>query len=169
MDRELALGEEGFARKKSCVVLRSTRFEIVHIVVDFASAVYHLWCRFRFLGIPALFNEIKYRTVFADDMCCNDVTPTPTAFPRSPRTRIKSVASSRMLILECVGVAKSLVIDMAYVIEGKKKEELPERLLGNHWLYIVSPCVTQHPMCCTSSSFPPANTCGCRALSVFSV
>ena len=26
--------------------------------------------------------------------------------------------------------AKSLVIDMAYVIEGRKEAELPERLLG---------------------------------------
>lgn len=30
----------------------------------------------------------------------------------------------------CTSVAKSLVIDMAYVIEGRKEAELPERLLG---------------------------------------
>ena len=47
-----------------------------------------------------------------------------------------STIAARVLDL-CKGACKSLVIDMAYCIEGKKEEELPERLLGACRLHYI--------------------------------
>jgi len=43
---------------------------------------------------------------------------------------VASSAVARSVFKMCSGAAKNLVIDLAYTLEGKKEEELPERLLG---------------------------------------
>ena len=54
-----------------------------------------------------------------------------------------SVIAGRVLDL-CKGFAKSLVIDMAYTIEAKKEEELPERLIGACRLHFIDLDKMQH-------------------------
>jgi hypothetical protein len=54
-----------------------------------------------------------------------------------------SVIAGRVLDL-CKGFAKSLVIDMAYTIEAKKEEELPERLIGACRLHCIDLDKMQH-------------------------